>query len=603
MAVPAATVNQRSRIVENLHSLVERTEKAYIRMGQMLPDMMKELDRGFGEARTLVGYFTGQHIQDRSASNAEQGMVGTVLEDARSVIADATFFFSGMQEADQVSFQSINDGIQNLSLLDEKLKAIREDSMEMELISLNAMTVALKAGQAGRAFSVITEELKALSGDTIGYTEKLTAEGRKILELFFQYRRDVEKIQSFQESFYAGFRAKLEGSFENFRLGVGKMAEILLQVIDGAGNTRKPLVLIMEEIQSQDIIRQSIQHVVLSLSAGADASLLDSDPQKADELLDELAFLAMLPDLSGSLLKDVEANISRGVSVFRENLGELRTLLESAEQEKRIFVEYFDSGENALAKMFEESIEGMSGLLESVEKSMAEKGKLGPEGGRILEELKDLQESFEDFVSFVDRFRTVDIAARIELAKQEVLRSKRSTMGSLTGLASRIGGDVKAALDTILVTIERIETTIRRFAVEVERGAVRVGSLVVAIRGVYARLTEAKDFLSHTMREFSLYTSRFFTLIDELEGEVEALAALEVPMAETVGELAELRAQLLARKEAALAARGLASWTIRDSRLKEMIEKFTILSHKKTAAELGGFTIEDGGKPGELTLF
>jgi len=590
----SSDLHNRTRIIESLHSLVDQTEKIYLELGRTLPDLLKELERGFSDAKNLVGYFTA-----KGGSGITSGMVGDVLHDAQDVIAEASVFFTGMEEADEASFQSINGGIKNISLLDEKLQAIREDSVEMELISLNAMTVALKAGQAGRAFSVITEELKFLSTETIDSTEKLTAEGKKILELFFGYKRNIERIQKFQESFYVGFRAKLESSFENFRQGVAKIAEILIQVIDGANGTKKPLVKIMEEIQRQDIIRQSIQHVVLALSQDGSGA---AETQTGDRL-DELAFAALLPDLSGTLLRDVETNIKSGIDIFRENLTELRSLLESAEQEKQIFVEYFDTGENALDKMFEESIEGMSNLLTNVQKGMGDKAKLSPEGAKILDELKVLQESFEDFTSFVDRFRTVDIASRIELAKQETLRAKRETMGSLTNLAKQIGEDVKSALDIILQTTERIETTIHRFAGEVAKGSERVESLVAAIRGVYARLTQAKDFLSHAMREFSLYTGRFFTLFDELESEVGGLGTIISAIALIVGDLGNLRFQLEARRDIAFRERGVTSWTIQDSRLKEMIRKFTILSHKKTAAELGGFAIEEGDKPGELTLF
>ncbi len=587
-------LQNRTRIIDSLHSLVDQTEKIYLELGRTLPDLLKELERGFSDAKNLVGYFTS-----RGGSDVTSGMVGDVLHDAHEVIAEASGFFTGMEEADEASFQSINGGIKNISLLDEKLQAIREDSVEMELISLNAMTVALKAGQAGRAFSVITEELKFLSTETIDSTERLTAEGKKILELFFGYKRNIERIQKFQEGFYVGFRAKLESSFENFRQGVAKIAEILIQVIDGANGTKKPLVKIMEEIQRQDIIRQSIQHVVLALSQDGSGA---ADTHTGD-ILDELAFAALLPDLSGTLLRDVETNIKSGIDIFRENLTELRSLLESAEQEKQIFVEYFDTGENALDKMFEESIEGMSSLLTNVQKGMGDKAKLSPEGAKILDELKVLQESFEDFTAFVDRFRTVDIASRIELAKQETLRAKRETMGSLTNLAKQIGEDVKSALDIILQTTERIETTIHRFAGEVVKGAERVESLVAAIRGVYARLTQAKDFLSHAMREFSLYTGRFFSLFDELESEVGELSTIISAIALIVGDLGNLRFQLEARRDIAFRERGVTSWTIKDSRLKEMIRKFTILSHKKTAAELGGFVIEEGDKPGELTLF
>jgi methyl-accepting chemotaxis protein len=565
------------------------------------------MDRGFDEARSLISYFASAKPGQPSSSRA--GMVGDVLTVARNIIGDAAGFFAGMEESDQVSFQSINGGIQNLSLLDERLMAIREDSSEMELISLNAMTVALKAGQAGRAFSVITEELKVLSTETIGHTEKLTGEGRKILDLFRSFRSVIERMQQFQQSFYAGFRSRLEESFESFNLGVAKMAEILLEVIEEAGTTRKPLIRIMEEIQNQDIIRQSTQHVVLALSgvdgrpATAPAGRLGGPQEITDERLDEIAMAALLPELTSSLLKDVRENLSNGVTIFRDSMRALRRQLENAGQELQTFIDYFGTGENALERIFEESIQGMSGLLTSVEQSMSEKAKLAPEGNKILEQLKLLQESFEEFSTFVDRFRTIDIAARIELAKQEVLRAKRETMGSLTALAGRIGGDVKSALDIILETIERIESTIRRFGTDVHREASHVASLVETIRGVYAQLTESKDYLSHTMSEFSLFTKRFFSLLDELDGQVSELGDLVQGVGGIVEDLAGLGGELSERREKALAARGLTSWSIRDPRLREMIEKFTILSHKKAAADIGGLTVEEGGRPGELTLF
>ena len=43
------------------------------------------------------------------------------------------------------------------------------------------MTVALKSGGAGKAFSVITDELKRLSTSTIALTESITARGRELM--------------------------------------------------------------------------------------------------------------------------------------------------------------------------------------------------------------------------------------------------------------------------------------------------------------------------------------------------------------------------------------------------------------------------------------
>jgi hypothetical protein len=596
-----------SPLAKDLELLVSQTEKVYLRLGAALPEIFKELDQGLEESRLLVAYFTnGSGVSLAAASGA--GVVGNVIEEAQKVIDEAAVYFNEMKESDNLRFASINRGIQNLSLLEEKLQSIREDSVEMELMSLNAMTVALKAGQAGRAFSYITEELKQLSTETISRTELLTEEGKQILDLFFGFRGTIEEIQSFQGDFYGDFREKLKGSFDNFMNGVAKMAEILMQVIDGASGSREPLNRIMEEIQQQDLIRQSIQHVSLSLDKenfkGSAAS------SSAEEALDELSFVALIPDLCANLLDEVESKAEHGMTVFGERLSELRERMGSAEEERAILVEYFahsqdgaDGTGSALEQMFSESIGAMSGLLTRVDSSMQEKSKLSVHGKRILDGLKGLEDKFLEFTAFVERFRSVDIAARIELAKTEVLKAKRQTMGSLTGLARKIGGDVQGALEIIRETILAMEDTIQEFAEEVERETEVVKGLSVTIRDSYQKLTSAKNYLSDSIDGFSLYSKRFLNLLDQLGKDVSRLRESRSVMTSIRGHLAVLRTRTAENRAAAMAAAGRSDWTIRSNRLRDMIERFTILTHKQTAGELGGFRVEGGSNPGDLTLF
>ena len=42
---------------------------------------------------------------------------------------------------------------------------------------------------------------------------------------------------------------------------------------------------------------------------------------------------------------------------------------------------------------------------------------------------------------------------------------------------------------------------------------------------------------------------------------------------------------------------------LKDDRLKELIQHFTITAHKEEAASLGSFGVEDGIESGEITFF
>ena len=56
-------------------------------------------------------------------------------------------------------------------------------------------------------------------------------------------------------------------------------------------------------------------------------------------------------------------------------------------------------------------------------------------------------------------------------------------------------------------------------------------------------------------------------------------------------------------KRALLKERGLETWTLSNTQLKAMVGRFTMFTHKKIAAELGNFEVEDSVDSGEVTLF
>ena len=69
-----------------------------------------------------------------------------------------------------------------LDSIHARLEDIRNNSEELELISLNAMVISIKSGDKGRAFSCITENLKRLSASMISLSNELMLEEKKLLE-------------------------------------------------------------------------------------------------------------------------------------------------------------------------------------------------------------------------------------------------------------------------------------------------------------------------------------------------------------------------------------------------------------------------------------
>lgn len=603
MAILSTGLVLNKDLLSKLENLESESEKIYLNLGQRLSDLFKELERGFAESSQLISYFAAG--QSGAEKLEEYSLVEEIITEAREVIEEAAVFFNEMQERDNVLFSSINEGIDHLSSLDGRIENIRDDSIEMELISLNAMTVALKAGLGGRAFSYITDELKKLSSRTIIYTEELTRSGASILKDFLEFRKLVGEIQAFQQRFFGDFQEKLNKCFDRYNMGVKQLAEMLFGVIEEAKAVKKPLYRIMEEVQLQDIIKQSLEHVLLSLKEFD----LDPEAEYNEHLLDELSFVEKIPRLCQDLLDDISRKIRQSRDLFSTNLTDIRSTLRDVEEQRGAFLEYFtDKGENeleggALEQMFAESVGVLKELLSGIDRSMTGKKAIGRDGNRIIENITVLKTGFENFFEIIDRFYAIEVASRIQVAKQEVLKDRTETVNEMTRLTSRIDDDVKEALRILKDALTKIYRSINRYSDKVEMEMSVVQETADCIKSSYDRLMSSKTTLADTLKNFSVYSERFLSLLDASEGDILHLGMLVKVISEVKDELADVQARAETLKREVLQDMGLQEWQIKDNKLRTMIERFTIFSHKKVAGELGGFEVEEGSREGGLTLF
>ena len=89
--------------------------------------------------------------------------------------------FNGFDKHYSALYTNLNQKIEDLNELDTMVKEIKNDSEEMELITLNAMVISIKSGEKGLAFSCITENLKRLSNQMLQYANHLLTEEDELL--------------------------------------------------------------------------------------------------------------------------------------------------------------------------------------------------------------------------------------------------------------------------------------------------------------------------------------------------------------------------------------------------------------------------------------
>lgn len=570
----------------HIRSLISESERLFLRFAETFPSFVKEMNRSLEHS--------SRALSDLGAGSGLDDSLRNLFDSTRTMIGTASARFQEMHERDHLFLSSLNSGISTLGDLDTIISRIKDDSVEMELISLNAMTVALKSGTAGKAFSVITDELKRLSAKTILLTDRLTEDGNNLLSLFRRYREEVERMETQQTELFEGLDTRLRGSFSSLETAVREISGQMSVLVSRSRDIEPHVRAIMETVQIQDIVRQSLDHVLMALD--------EMESISSDET-DDLIFASSLAELSCAMVRDVRESIARASSTFKTKSSSISDIVEDGDRRRRVLLEETfgadDSG--VAAASFRLASETLSAIASQVESYLKTKNSLAANGGALTGAVESLDAGFHEFEKILNRFKNIDVASRIEVAKQKALQSMSDTVVEMSGLTERIGRDVSGAMlatrGFILETKSAIQTYTERAAEETRL----ITQSETGLTSSHDDLARLKESFRDGARNFSLFTKDFIALLASSSKDSSAFDRLIAELDAAVQNLEgfqESADAALAQRGASRSAEGMHS-----ARFKEVIERFTIYAHKQAAADIGGFHVEAGAELGEVTLF
>lgn len=586
--------NRVSGFIDEVGRIERESETVYLELGRLFPRLSAEMERGADEARSSFAAFEAIGDLGRSDANTGAGASAVASRKGRSFIKEASLYFGSLRERDSTFLAGINEGIARLGSLEEIISRVRADSEEMEIISLNAMTVALKSGAAGKAFSVITDELKRLSERTISLSEGVTAEGRSLLGYFSSLRNALAELGAFQRDFFATIDRTLGEGYDEMERALGEARTFFSALLGEARSVREPVLRVMGEVQLQDIVRQSLQHVGISLEEARDACA------------DDPGFVAAVADLTGSLIQEVAAKLDASALSFGSDIGAVSSIVDASERKRREYLE---------AQASTRTVADAVAFEKGSERYLELKREVVALSSRLAEHVEGLEQSFKGLAALLSRFQNIVVASRIEVAKTKALAGVSTTVGGMIELTARIEADVGAAMDTTKDFTALAMGAIGGYSADRAHGLDVEGErLVSTLREVaqdVAGLSRAQGALRDAIEEFSLYTEDFIALIASAGDELSRLRALDESLRTVGANLLEFKSSLLASSASGSAKGGFGGAdsgateapAVDAERLRRMVERFTIFTHKKVAGSIGRFAVEEGGQAGEVTLF
>ena len=595
-----------NEIIGHLSDLSSKTEKIFLNLGFSLPALFREIEGGTNKAKYLIEVFSKESMandcieQDNPLSNS--------LERAEAIVEYAADFFTSLEKHDSKLFETINNNIDCLDSLENRFIEIREDSIDMEVVSLNSKIAAIKTGKHSSGFICISDELRKLSKVTTDSTGVLTTYGNIVLHSLTSFTKKIKEIQSVQQSFYEHFRDDLKNIFRNYNAEVNNLIEHLISTISDAESVKKPLFNIMEIIQFQDIIRQSLQHVELVLKETEETN----ETESVNQILDKLTFIEIIYQLCRDLLGDIRDKLIFCIDTFSLNITALRSILFRINQDDEYTKISSDSSlekvipQNELTYIVSESVKTLDLLFRDLDRSLKNKNSISTDAKQIILTLDKLEDGFMASLKIVSQFYPVNINARVEVAKWDILNTIGVATDEISEICNRINSDMKKALKLIKKIKIDIESSISLYTEGDTDETCAIIDITDRIKNCYNQLVISSETLSDTLHSFSVYSESFFSLLDKSELEIIELEELIVLINDICRTLQDSERSVKIRRNEILSETDKEEWILKSSKLGDIINKFTIFTHKQTAKDIAGIDIiinEEAAEVGELTLF
>lgn len=584
-----------SIILKNLKSISDASAQDFLDLSSSFPILVGELNhikKENGEIKDNKNIVRFEKIKDE---------LDLIFKKQEKIINQNKEIAVNFRSRNIELVNSFASRMELLTSMNSLIQKIKDESSEMELISLNAMVVSIKSGKEGQAFSYITSNLKQLSLRLIAQSDTLIANEISITENIAMLQatiEDVERISAKTTNASAGDSSDITQLLDSVLTNLNTMFETAAEV-------RNPIMKAMECIQMQDIIRQSLDSVIMTVSKIKDSNKADNFAD-IDDQLDQASFNIQLTDIATKLLENINNRLIDSINVFKENRDKINSILKTVEEMRQQFIKsnLQDSNKStSLQACIIKTTEDFSNFISSFKSYQIAQEQVLDKSNIIQNSVQHIQLCFSDFFPIINNLTYVAIAQRIEVARNTNISSIKSTVEYMSDLIVQTNQNVQEAQSLLQNFIDNSTKQIKKFSIEAEADR-RIFSVINKSKTDFIKsLGKLQKNFIDTVENFTVYSEDFFSIYHAIEKSIKNLELLSARLQDEQSAILIIHKQSLESKSALMEAKGVSEWEIQNNIFNDFIQQFTIISDKQTAGNVTGLDIEEGVAAGEITFF
>lgn len=575
-----------TEIFHKLQTVSTETGKEFLTLSNAFPVLIREIDEKGSSATQLEDF--ERIIKELHSAIERQGVL---LEKNRN-------FLNDFKTKNNNLFKGISDKVNLLDAIQDIILGIKDESENMEVISLNAMVVSIRSGKEGQAFSYITSNLKTSSKRLIKQSDALIQYENTVQTLLKALEAEIQQVNAINNQ--SDSHDKIENS--DIIKTANEISSTLHDLVDSSKIVKQPILKAMEGIQIQDIIRQSLDDILLAIEKikEPDAGL---SPEKQ---LEQYTTNIKLLQLSVRCLVGVKKNLDSCIEIFTTNRNEVNNILTSIDDSRNVFLNGEQGKEPLLKVLYAcicktiDNFNVFTHLIQSYQQIQS----------NVLKAVKNIQDSvsemsacFSAFNPIIGNLQYVAIAQRIEVARNEAISSIKDTVEHMAQLIAQTQSNVQTAQNQLQDFTDTCNSEIKKFLDASTKDDQNFHAVNRDKEEFSRDLEKTYKSLDQAAVNFSVYTPDFYTQYTSISKSIDNLHELSKLINDAQYELKQMLDLQEIEKASLLKKYQLVDSGIHNLDIIEFINHFTITADKQEAGNLAGITVSNGASSGEITFF
>lgn len=251
----------------------QETSRFQVELGQlktMVADAVVTMSDSFNSLHTLTaGQSTVVYSLVRDLDGAADGIGGMSFAHFAQETDDVLRFF--IDHILQVSKQSmemvavINDVGAHMAHVEKLLADVQKIADQTNLLALNAAIEAARAGEAGRGFAVVADEVRNLSKHSDKFSEEIKAVVNASKNNIHDAQTMIEVMASKDMNVAISSKASIDKMMQEISAINGKISENITEVSKLTGKIEASVGNAVRGLQFEDMARQLIEYLQINV--------------------------------------------------------------------------------------------------------------------------------------------------------------------------------------------------------------------------------------------------------------------------------------------------------------------------------------------------